>query len=70
MKYAILTNPVSGAMRRAAKEEALARAAKILGAEIFGLDIRSAEAFARCAKEIASYADVLVVAGGTAASPR
>lgn len=64
MKYAILTNPGSGALRRAAKEEALARAAKILDAEIFGLDIRSAEEFSLCAREISANTDVLVVAGG------
>ena len=64
MRYAILTNPVSGPLSAATKQKILERAAKILDAEIYGLDIGTREEFVLCARELSSYADVLVVAGG------
>lgn len=46
------------------KRSALARAAKILGAEIHGLDTHTADDFVRCARELTRRCDVLVAAGG------
>jgi len=46
------------------KRSALAKAAKILKADIHGLDTASAEDFSNCARDLASRCEVLVVAGG------
>jgi diacylglycerol kinase (ATP) len=62
--YAILTNPTSGPLNPATKRKALARASRVLDAEVHGLDIKTREEFALCAKEVARSTDVLVVAGG------
>ena len=64
MRYALITNPVSGKMSVDQKRSALARAAEILNAEIHGLDTITPEDFGRCAREVASNCDVLVAAGG------
>jgi len=64
MRYAIITNPVSGKMTVDEKRSALAKPAEILGAEIHGLDTVKAEELSRCARELASRCDVLVTAGG------
>ena len=64
MRYAILTNPVSGTMTADQKRAALAQAAEILDTEINGLDTTTAEEFGQCAKELATRCDVLVAAGG------
>jgi diacylglycerol kinase family enzyme len=64
MRFAILTNPVSGGMSPDQKRSALAEAAEILDAEIYGLDTRSAEEFRQCAEHLAGRCDVLVAAGG------
>ena len=64
MRYAIITNPVSGGMTAEKKYSALARAAEILKADIHGLDTASAEEFSNCARDLASRCEVLVVAGG------
>jgi diacylglycerol kinase (ATP) len=64
MHYAILTNPASGPLRGATRRRALATAARILDAEVYGLDLKTREEFALCAREVSSRADVLVVAGG------
>ena len=64
MNYAIITNPVSGGMTVDQKRSALAEAAKILKANIYGLDTVSAEDFSNCARDLASRCEVLVVAGG------
>jgi diacylglycerol kinase (ATP) len=64
MRYAILTNPASGRLSKASKRKALAIAAKILDAEVHGLDIKTREELALCAKDLAHHEDVLVVAGG------
>ena len=64
MRYAIITNPVSGKMGVAQKRAALAPAAQILNAEIHGLHTATSEEFRQCARELAGRCDVLVAAGG------
>jgi diacylglycerol kinase family enzyme len=64
MRYAIITNPVSGKMTAEQKRAALAQAAEIMDAEIHGLDTTTAEEFGQCARELATRCDVLVAAGG------
>ena len=64
MRYAIITNPVSGKMTVEQKRAALAQAAEILDTQIHGLDTTTAEEFGQCARELASRCDVLVAAGG------
>ena len=64
MRYAIITNPVSGTMTAEQKRTALAQAAEILDTDIHGLDTTTAEEFGQCARELASRCDVLVAAGG------
>ncbi|MBW2617153.1 MAG: NAD(+)/NADH kinase [Deltaproteobacteria bacterium] len=64
MRYAIITNPVSGKMTVDEKRSALAKPAEILGAEIHGLDTVKAEELSQCARELATRCDVLVTAGG------
>jgi diacylglycerol kinase (ATP) len=64
MRYAIITNPVSGKMTVDQKQTVLANASKILDAKIYGLDTTTTDDFARCARELTIHYDVLVVAGG------
>ncbi len=64
MRYAIITNPVSGTRTVDQKRATLKTAAKILDAEIHGLDTTSAEEFVQCAQDLVSRCDVLVIAGG------
>ncbi len=64
MRYAIITNPVSGEMTADQKRAALAQTAEILNAGIHGLDTTTAEEFGQCARELATRCDVLVAAGG------
>jgi len=64
VKYAIITNPVSGAMTVDQKRLELAEAAGILNAGIHGLDAVSVSDFSQRARELAGGCDVLVVAGG------
>jgi diacylglycerol kinase (ATP) len=64
MRYAIITNPVSGKMTVDQKQTVLANASKILDAKIYGLDTTTTDDFARCARELIIHYDVLVVAGG------
>jgi diacylglycerol kinase (ATP) len=64
MRYAIITNPVSGKMSADQKHSALVKPAEILNAEIHGLDTATADDFGQCARELASKCDVLVAAGG------
>ncbi len=64
MRYAIITNPVSGRLSAEQKRSALAEAAEILKAEIYGLDTRSVQEFGQCAEQLAGRCDVLVAAGG------
>ena len=64
MRYAIITNPVSGKMTADQKRAALAQAEEILDTEIHGLDTTTAEEFGQCARELATRCDVLVAAGG------
>mgnify|MGYP001812108398 CR=1 FL=1 len=64
MRFAIITNPVSGTMTADQKRAALAQAAEILDTEINGLNTTTAEEFGQCARELATRCDVLVAAGG------
>ena len=64
MRYAIITNPVSGRLNLDQKRKLLDKAAGILDANVVGLEVGSREEFSACAKEVASSVDVLVVAGG------
>ncbi len=64
MRYAIITNPVSGTMTVDQKRHTLEKAAQILEAEIHGLDTTTAEEFSQCAKDLIPRCDVLVIAGG------
>jgi len=64
MRYAIITNPVSGEMTADQKRAALAQTAEILNAGIHGLDTTTAEEFGQCARELATRCDVLVAVGG------
>jgi diacylglycerol kinase family enzyme len=64
MRYAILTNPASGASSLSWRRKVLAEAARILQAEVYGLDTTSKEEFLVCARDVAEKCDVLVVAGG------
>ncbi len=63
-RYAIIANPVSGAYTAKARQTMLQGAADILKATVFGLEIRSPDDLAECAREQARRSDVLVVAGG------
>jgi diacylglycerol kinase (ATP) len=64
MRYAIITNPVSGKMNVAQKRAVLTKAAEILDANIYGLDAITTHDFEECARELAANYDVLVTAGG------
>lgn len=63
-RYCIVANPVSGKLSADKRYALLKETAAVLAAEIHGLDTRSAEDFAQCARERAEQCDVLVVAGG------
>jgi diacylglycerol kinase (ATP) len=64
MHYEIIANPASGSMDIDQKQAALAQPAALLSAGIHGLDSRSVDDFAQCAKELVHQCEVLVVAGG------
>jgi diacylglycerol kinase family enzyme len=64
MRYAIITNPVAGTMTVEQKLSALANAAEILDAKIYGLDTKTPDEFGQCARKLATRFDVLVAAGG------
>ena len=64
MRYAIITNPVSGKMSSDQKRSALSPAARVLDTDLYGLDTATAGEFVQCARTLASRSDVLVVAGG------
>ncbi len=67
MRYAIITNPVSGTMTVDQKRAKLAPAAKILNAEIHGLDTLTALEFSQYAQDLIAFCEVLVIAGGDGA---
>lgn len=46
------------------KRKLLGKAARILDAKVVGLDVKTREEFASCAKQVACSVDILVVAGG------
>jgi len=62
--YAILANPCAGRLPIDRKRILLSRAATHLNASVHGLDITTRTDFMRCARELTSRCDVLVVAGG------
>ena len=64
MRYAIITNPVSGKMTVDQKRAVLKEVAEILGAEIHGLDTIQASDLVKCAQDLVTRCDVLVIAGG------
>ncbi len=66
MRYAILTNPVSGGLTVGRKYEELGPVVDVLGPDcyIHGLDAKTPAAFHACARKLAKRVDVLVVAGG------
>ena len=64
MRYAIIINPVSGNLTVARKRIAVEKAAEILNAPTFGLDIATADEFRQRARELSHLYDVLVIAGG------
>ena len=64
MRYAIITNPASGNFSLSRRRKVLAHAARILQAEVCGLDTTSKQEFLTCARDLAGKCDVLVVAGG------
>jgi diacylglycerol kinase (ATP) len=64
VRYAIITNPVSGPMGLEQKRVALAPAADILKAKVHGLDTATSREFIQCARDLAGRCDVLVAAGG------
>lgn len=64
MRYAIIANPVSGKMNIDQKRSTLAKAARILDAEIHGMDTATADELCQCAQELVARCDILVVAGG------
>lgn len=64
MRYAIVANPASGGKALHRKRLLLGEAAKILDANIHGLDTRNPEEFKECVIRAARLCDVLVAAGG------
>lgn len=64
MRYSIITNPASGNLSVPKRLELLAQAARILQAEVYGMDTTSKQDFLACARDLARKCDVLVVAGG------
>jgi diacylglycerol kinase (ATP) len=64
MRYAIITNPASGRLGLRQKRKLLEKAARILDAQVMGLDVKTRQDFAACAGKAASSVDILVVAGG------
>ena len=64
MRYALITNPVSGELTVDQKRIVLTQPAKILNAKIHGLDTRSAIEFQQLAQKLTTHCDVLIVAGG------
>jgi diacylglycerol kinase family enzyme len=60
----ILANPASGSLAANQRYGLLKEAAAILGAEVHGLDTRSAEELTQCARDLAGRCGLLVVAGG------
>jgi len=64
MRYTIITNPASGRTNANQKRSVLAEAAKVLDADICGMETSSVGEFRQCAHEVAHHCDVIVVAGG------
>ena len=64
MRYAIIANPKAGRLTVDQKRLLLNKVSPILDAEVQGLDTTSAAELTRCAVELSTRCDVLVVAGG------
>ena len=64
MHYAIIANPVSGTLSRSGKKALLREASRVLDANVFGLDTRTAEELVECGQGLAPHYDILIVAGG------
>ncbi len=64
MRYAIIANPKAGRLSVDEKRVQLAAAAKILNADIFGLETSCAAEFSSLAVALSRQYDVLVIAGG------
>lgn len=64
MRYAIIANPKAGGLTVDQKRLVLKRVSRILDSEVHGLDTASGAELARCAVELSTQCDVLVVAGG------
>ncbi len=64
MRYAIIANPASGRLSLPKKRAALARAAQVLNALVYGLETATLEDFIHVVREVVTDCDVLVVAGG------
>ena len=62
--YAIVVNPLAGKLTIDQKRAILEKPAKILKAEIHGLDTSSPQEFQSCVQEIAGNCDILVATGG------
>jgi len=63
-RYAIIANPKAGRLTVDQKRFLLKKVSRILDAEVQGLDTTSATELTRCAVELSTRCDVLVVAGG------
>ena len=64
MQFAIVCNPTAGATSAADKARLLAAPARVLGAQVYGLDTLSKDELAACARDLAQRHDIVVVAGG------
>ena len=64
MRFAIISNPASGAIVAGKKARLLQIPAQLLHAQVHGLDTTSEQELAACARELARKHEVLVVAGG------
>ncbi|PKN52088.1 MAG: hypothetical protein CVU55_08510 [Deltaproteobacteria bacterium HGW-Deltaproteobacteria-13] len=65
MKYGIIANPVSGKCSCDNKHKILNEVARILkDTTVAGLDTKSPDEFARCARELSKTVNILLVAGG------
>ena len=64
MRYAIIANPKAGRLSVDQKWLVLKKVSQVLDADVHGLDTASTGELTRCAVELSTKCDVLVVAGG------
>lgn len=62
--FKIIANPAAGTLGIDQKFKLLEKAADILNANVYGLDTQTPEEFIRCAQDVATTCDILVIAGG------